>query len=553
MNARPLWYFLVPLALLISLSACSKKDAPAPDAAQNNTAFQAANNSIPAAPAPPAAKKPPARPSPDAIAWGDEGLVVMLSEVERASKQGVLFTTDEGLLAAGAVPDSLLSKPYIQLSITRGLVSMKLLEIEAKRRGLTPTPEQVEAFIASHPTLSRFASEPFKLTDGTPLPNSWDHYGVTRDDLIVVGTGLLTQERVREALLADIAKQDHWESYRLAHTLRRLIIAHSPNVPTSAEIDDLIARDAAQAKSSIEEYFQKNKRRFLIPRTVKLTMLSAPYGAEIEPWRKALTDAEARLKAGEDPAAIADALKLKLEPDVAIVRQENAAAFQGKIGDIGHTENGPRGIYTWRVESISESKEPTLDRPLRREIAAELLQYQLTANAKKLHDELRADLSALTITPSGDPDPAQLQALRDKYKDREVTFLVTEPFPHAADGFIPGAGLVEPLVDATFKKLSTEAPTTARPIVSRQRVYEARLLDSEEASKDAFEAERAAWTKKTQELRAPTILESTIGELRAELQVEVDLGPIRDKYGREEKGAPNTSADPAEPAQPSAP
>jgi hypothetical protein len=541
MNARPLWHFLLSLSL-VATSACSKKPAPS---AEDTPAFQAANNSIPAAPAPadkPADKPLPARPSPDAIAWGD-GISVTTAEFERAVRQGVFFTTDEGLFTDGAIPDEALSRAYLQLSVSRGLVSMKLLELEAQRRGISPSPEDVEAFIKSHNSLARFASTPFKASDGREIPHPWDRYGVTRDDLVQVARGLLLQDRIRDALVADLAKEDLWDSYRVANTRRRLLIAHSPNIPTSDEIDKLIARDEAQPKSSITEYFERNKRLYLSPRTIKLTMLSAPYGSDITKWRDPLAKAAERLKAGEPEAQIAKDLKLTLQKDVSLVRQENSIAFQAKVGDTGYAEYGPRGIYAWRLDATEESKLPELDRPLRREIAATLLQHQLTNNAKNLHAELAELLAKLPVNDVGDVPPADLDALRKKFADSDVQLLVTEPFPASPDGFIPGAGLVEPLSKAAFS-LSMAAPMLPSPVVSRQRVYSARLLDQEEASKDAYEAERAAWTKKTQDQRAPTILEATIGDLREQRQVQVDLEPLRVKFGRQDKGTPNNDAAP---------
>jgi hypothetical protein len=550
MNARPLWHFLVLLLLTSHALACSKKPEQTlePDAG----AFQAANNTSPAAPEQPPSPPPP-RPSPDAIAWG-EGIVVTTDEFARAARQGVFFTTDEGLLSDGGIPDTALSRSYLQLSVTRGLISMKLLDQEAQRRGLIPKPEEIEAFLSNHHALKRFASEPFKTSNGAEIPYSWDRYNVTREDLVQIGRTMLIQEKLRAALLDELGKQDHWESYRHAHTRRRLIILHSANVPTSAEIDDLLTRDAAQKSSAIDEYFQNNKRRYMTPRTVRLTTLNAPYGADITQWRDTLAKAAERLKAGDDPAKIAKELKLTLKTDVTIVRQENSIAFSAKIGETGHTEYGPLGLYAWRVESIQESQLPELDRPLRREIAATLLQFQLTQNAKLLHDELRDRLSKLTPTPAGDIAQADLDALRAAYSDKGVQIVVTEPFPLAPDGFIPGVGLVEPLAKAAFEQLTLDKPTLPRPIVSRQRVYSARLLDVEQADRAAYEAERAAWTKKIQEQRSPTILEVLINDLRQQRQITVDLEPLRKRFGEDDKkGQPvPDEAKPLDPATDSA-
>jgi hypothetical protein len=534
MNARPLTHFLISICLIAMLGASCKKDRTQPETQDEDTSFKPAGSTD--TPAPDAEPPPPQRPilpkpSPDAFAWGYDFEPLLVADLSRAARQNIFFTGDEGLEVGSVADDSYLAQATIQISLSRGLVHTRLLTDEAKRRGLMPSEQEVNEFIARHNSLKRFAGDTIVNFAGKPVKFDLAHFKVTRDDLIEVATGLLVQEIMRDAFLDDIAKEDLWEDFRVNHSRRRLLVAHVPNIPTSAEIDAFIARDGSEI--TIKSYYDKNKRRFLSPKVVRVTMLSAPYGSAITEWRDKLTTAAARLAKDDKPEKIASDLKLELQRDVALVRQENAHVFSAKVGDTGHAEYGPRGLYAWRVEAIDEAKALELDNSLRREIAGELLQFRATTSASKLHDELREQIAALTPTADGTIPDQALDAIRKQYTaEQDVKLILTEPFPRNPDHFIPGVGVVESLMKEAFTLDLDKNNLTARAIPSHQRVYLARLVALEATNEQEYKQKHNEWVKDVQRRRKPTILEVRAGDMIRQQLIQIDLDTIKQAFGQ---------------------
>jgi tetrahydromethanopterin S-methyltransferase subunit G len=291
------------------------------------------------------------------------------------------------------------------------------------------------------------------------------------------------------------------------------------NTPTAQEIDLFVRSQADQ----IDAHFSENQRQYRIPKRVVVDTLTPSK----ESGTDALEAAFESWKGGTGRAEVAQRFGYRVQRDVAMLRGENKKAFVSKRGALGIERDGPRGTYLWKVNGFIPSAAAKLDRPLRREIAAELLRTRkLTGSAKAALEKAKESLMKFPKAATED----EISRLRKEVDALDVKVTVTELFPRTTNGFIPALGLAKPVVDDAFER-SLKDPV-AGPFFDRQTGYVYRLLEHQKPVKAAFNkklaTERSEWVDR---YFKRSIGQGFVEAAFAKLPPNIDLRPLRVKYG----------------------
>lgn len=454
-------------------------------------------------------------------------LNLSVEDFVRWSARGILYAPDEAL-ASGVttINTAQLSMPHVQTIMAQSMLKAQLVEREAQRRGLTASEQEISAALDGDPMLARFQPDGVHLKDGRVLPSPLVSFGLSVELLRAYARQDVLADKLIEALLKEITDEQIWESWRTRQDKASAIIVQISNTPTSQEISSLIESQPERIKS----YLEAHPDRFQTPKMTLLTMLRfADPSAAPALQLKALEAAVAELKAGAAVQEVAKKHNLKIDLKQRLMRQEDSEAAQAKVGQVGLSKDRPRGTYAWVVEGFEEPRMPPLNPALQREIAAELLrtsapnpaalksaaiaqQYLKTLKAAKLDVASRDAIEAL--------NGARVFELQD--------------FAHEPNGYIPKIGLVPELAQTLFSFESSTA-LTAEPVFSREDLYVARLTDRKRPRREDFEAQKTQLRDSLIKELRPVILDQYLGKLIDDNKIQMNLAPLRERYGRFEK------------------
>ncbi|MFW6058165.1 MAG: hypothetical protein ACOC9W_04855, partial [Persicimonas sp.] len=320
-----------------------------------------------------------------------------------------------------------------------------------------------------------------------------------------------------------------WEAYAAEHDRVRLLVVSTRNTPTMDEITEFVA----QHSDRIEEHFQDHKSQYRSPKMVRMVRLLPADRSQADPAK--LEEAAKRLGGDGSPEEIAEDLGLSVDANALLVRGENQKAFSSEQGQSGYQMRGPRGPYAWKVTGFRESEDATLTESLEREIASELLREQsiVPSRRAKLEEALDA-MGALPTTGGGEVGDEALDELSKELEADGLDVVRTELFAKNERGFIPGVGLAEEVAEQAFA-LKIGSPTVEEPILSRRKVFAVRLLDVERPSRERFEREKSAYKENFDEQMSKRILKDFVNHYQDKYDTQLDLNPLRIKYGTLQK------------------
>jgi len=333
-------------------------------------------------------------------------------------------------------------------------------------------------------------------------------------------------DKLTDALLAEITDEQIWQSWRARQDKASAIIVQISNTPTSQEISQVIEAQPER----ITSYLQAHPDRFQTPKMTRLTMLrladpSAPQDTQL----KALNEAIDELKAGSSPQEVAKKHSLTLELNQRLMRQEDPDAAHAKVGQVGLSKARPRGTYAWVVEGFDEPKMPPLNPALQREIAAELL--RTSSPVPSALQSAATALQHLKAVQAAKLDVAARDAIEALNGARVFEL---QDFTHEPNGYIPKIGLAPELAQTLFS-FESPAALTAKPVFSREDLYVARLTARKRPRREDFEAQQAQLRQSLLKELRPMILEQYLGKLIDDNKLQMNLEPLRERYGRFEK------------------
>ncbi len=475
-------------------------------------------------------------PTSETVLVRGKNVEITLADYDRAMHRSLLYAP---LKKDGSryleVPVERTAAPELQSVLIDHLLETRAIREESKKRGLECSDSDVRTMTAGRQPLSKYS---VLFETGVDLEKHTDRMAeltalnMTPDDVRALACEEVLSKKLQNALLAEINEAEVWAAYQEARDTVDLLVVAINNSPSSAEIDAFLAEDAARTESRIDAHFAKYPERYMIPRMAKLTVLAAPAGQGGPEVVDKLQRAANRLSSGEDPKSIASGLGLVLESDAEMQAGENAQAFGAKVGGTGLMTEGARGAYTWRLEGFREAKPLELTRPLRREIAAELLREsgELESVREKLQPAIDA-MKALGPLKKNTLSDEQVEALRAELGTHNLKLVRTTPFARTEQGFIPGIGLAQEVVEAAFSSLNEKKPSFDGTVSSRERIFAFRLAARERPSKSQYKEEKDSFRKSYVEKRRDQVIPSFTAAHYAGADLIVDMQPLRIKYG----------------------
>ncbi len=455
-----------------------------------------------------------------------------LEEVERAVQRVRLVAqrNPDGTLPKGEA-DWIRQAPA-QINLVRNLVHFQIVRHEAAERGLEVTPEDEIAFLKSQDNFSRYLplfEEDADSETVDKLKRELQSFDLTIADVRHLVHDVILNDKLTEVLAEDFSDDQLWALYESARDEAELIVAQLHNTPTSSELDEAVRRLDAE----IRAHYRDNRDRFMTPASTRVTLLSADKALDQQSLEPILQQAAERLGTDEDPAEISADLDLALRTNAHISRTENPAAAQADVGDTGFATTGHRGPVAWRVEEHLERQRRPLERPLIREIASELLREK-GITPSNLQNARAARAVLQDIESDGPPDEDEIQqVLRRLQSVENARGIHTGFFSIRGGGFIPQLGLSEELKDAV-RELTLDDPVT-EPILDRNRVLVARLIDRRHPDRETFEEELDEFRAEFIERNKGRFVDQFVTEYQQEHDVEFNPQIVADHFGIDDK------------------
>ncbi len=474
-------------------------------------------------------------PTPETVLVRGKGFEITLADYDRAMHRSLLYAPlKEDGSSYLEVPVERTAAPELQSVLIDHLLETRAVREETAKRGIECLDSDVRSMTSSRQPLAKYS---VLFETGVDLEKHSDRMAdlaainLTLDDVRALACEDVLTKKLQNALIAEINEAEVWAAYQEARNTVDLLVVSMNNTPSSAELDAFLKQDAAREEPLIDAHFAKYPEQYVVPRMAKVTILSAPAGQEGPEVVDKLQRAANKLSSGEEPKSITSGLGLVLESDAEMQAGENSQVFAAKIGGTGLVSEGPRGAYVWRLEGFREAAQLELTRPLRREIAAELLRQSGVVESvrQKLLPAVEA-MKAVGALKKNTLSDEQVEALRAELATHDLKLMRTTPFVRTAQGFIPGIGLAQEVVDAAFS-LSEQKPTFDAPAASRESVYAFRLAARERPSRSQFKIEKDSFRKSYVEKRQEHVIPSFTAAKYADADVIVDLQPLRIKYG----------------------
>jgi hypothetical protein len=495
----------------LSTAACDDKKPKQPETSKTSEASKEVTDTEPDADEAKIVTEEGPQPTDDTVIASAGDLEVTMGDFAKASQISLLF-------APGGVtelPPERLALPHVHMTMTRSLLSQEAILKEVERRGITPDEKALVKWLTDHEKLGEYG----ELMDKPDILRArLKPLGLTRADLLDVARAEVATDRLAEALLKEVDDDEVWDVYRREKTTRTVAMVSATNLPTSEELDEYVGDHAAE----IDEYFQKNPNRFRVPRRVTVHLVRPTPGEEVDD--ETMKKAADELRQGIQPVTVARHLDLEHQLNVNMVKGENPEAFGSKRGDVGWVPDGPRGAIAWKVVDFQPSRLPEMSRPLRREIAAEMIRTQDLAPSveAKLSEALRQ------IRKTDMKDEGAVDRLEKQLESGgDIAFEITT-FPDAPNGVLPGHGLAEEVLEAAFE---TDVGESAGPLLSREKGYAFLVLDKAVASKKQFRANLEGNRKAYLDALRPRVVQMWTQRKLNEMDARVDVKPLRIRYG----------------------
>lgn len=447
--------------------------------------------------------------------WKDYDVTV--ADFDKSARIGRLFAREISLDSEPPeVPEVRMAMPTVHFTMTRALLSRHVVTEGIKEFGLEVTDEDVKTALKNDERLSVYG----EALGTEKLKNYLKQLGLTEEDVLQLGRELVERKRLEDHLISLIDEDQVWRDYEYKNRTIRLAIASAMNVPSSSKLTEYVEENSEK----IEQYFEKNKTAFRIPRRVEVDMVHLPDGKK--PDDDVLERAVRLFDRGEKASEIAKKLNLEVRESVFLVPQQNPRAFGSTVGESGETSNSPRGSYAWKVKAFHASKIPEMNRSLKRQVAAEIMRRtMLVPSLEKELEKARKIFKKLGYEAS----ESEVESAKKKIEALKLQFDTTPPFPQAPNGAVPGIGLAKEVSDAVFGLTPKKA--TTRPILSRERGFVAHLLEKNEPSRETFEESRDVLVDQYKKSARSTIVDRYVQSRLGPEGSKFDLKPLGIKYG----------------------
>lgn len=464
-----------------------------------------------------------------------QGGVVRLSldDVLRAAERLRLISprmddgrlVDEDLSWLKAVP--------AQTTLVQNLIHFQILRHLAAEEGLSITDTEETTFIAENEILSPFSPLFQDDPQADQIKEALDAVGLTIDDVRHLAHDMILEQKFIDLLARDFSDDELWTIYQANRDMADLIVVEMSNTPTSEEVDRAVQEKDAQ----IRAYYRDNRARYFVPAGTFATLLQARRDADPTKTKQILEQAKRRMEKGEDPQEIAEELNLLFRQDIRIIPAADRAAADAEIGQIGISLSGPRGPHLWRIDERRDGVQRKLNRPLMREIAAQLVrQGELTSSNKERAQKIRNIFDSLQSNAPLTDEQIQKLVKELETVDARIKVHHTGLFGLSESGFIPQLGLSEELSKAV-KDLSLDSPITD-PLLDRERILIARLADRQPPTREGFEEARDEFRAEFLEQNSHRLAERAVQTYGQSVGVQMNLAPLGEHLGPPEPKVP---------------
>jgi len=441
-------------------------------------------------------------PGPDTVIAELGDVSVSVLDFERAANLGRLFGPEARDGKFGAVPPERLAIPTVQFTTVRAVLARKAILAEVTRRGISIDDKELRELYKSRPEYAGLAF----LMKAEDLESALQELDISVDEFWSIGREQIARERLADALIGDLSETDIWQAYAFENTRVRVAAVTMSNVPTPQEIDAFVENET----EAIEAFFHENERRFRNPQRIVIDMLSG----DVSKLERALP-----ALAAKSPEAVALEYELQLRSGVRMSRQENPKAFRAEPGESGIEVRG--SPYIWRVSGREESTPSELNRPVSREIAAELLRTgSITPSAKQKLEKGQKLLRRLKDTEDS------IVSTKSKLSELGLELHVLAPFTKSPAGNVPVFGLAPEFLEESFR---LKVGGTSKPFLSRDRAFVVHVLQKEMPDKKIFEANKIEIRKAVEDELRPSAVDRFVQGFLGSSQL--NLHPLGVKFG----------------------
>lgn len=426
-----------------------------------------------------------------------------------------------------------MAMPQAQLSMVRSLVEARVLQELAKENNLEVTDQEAIDALADVDTLAGYSplfADPDDLDEDTRatrehLEAELSELDLDREDILFVSRQVVLQTKVQDALAESFSEEMLRAIYREAHNEIDLVIAAITNSPSSAEIDAAVQR----LDSAIRARYRDQRERYFTLGQTMSTVLRIPEEAQDVDAPALMEAAYARARGGEDLVAIAQDLQLVAIDNVQMNAIQNREAYNSQPGDVGIVRQAPGGPFVWKLKERLPGERRPLDRPLRREIASELLREAGIVPSRRVQAQ-----EAQALLSSFDADEAltkeQIDTLVAELEAAGFRAHHTDLFSLRTNGPIPGIGLAEEF-SAKLEDLTWESSVT-EPTLSRDQILVARMVHRKHPRDEDFDAERDDFREDFLLNNLDRILAQHLMKWQQEHDVRVNMSLVHQHYGQ---------------------
>jgi len=414
------------------------------------------------------------------------------------------------------MPAERLAIPSSQFTSTLGILHRKFVAHQAAKRKLKASDKEAAAWLAADSEFGFFG----KLVGKPELKTYLDQVGLSESEFLEVGRDEVLRRKLRDRLVKEIKPAEVKNRYAYEATHVRIAVAMAINVPGPQELSTFIEEN----KVAIDAYFDTNKTNFRIPRNVRVDVLRPK--TDQSPDLSVLDQAAKMLATGKSSADVAKEFNLELKEGVSLLKEENATAFRADSGATGFEARGPRGVYAWIVRGFRSSYVPELTRPMRRQVAAEMMRRDTLVPA--VSEKLKQAREIMRKLGDGS-DPKRVQSIQERVSALDLKFRILGPINKSPNGALPEFDLAPEVVEVAFELKPMQ--TSKQPVLSRERGFVVHVLERADPDMNEWKVRKDEFMKRYRDEARPTIVDRYTQAGLSTLEPKFDLNPLAIKYG----------------------
>jgi hypothetical protein len=474
------------------LSACTSPTPPA-----SAPPAPAASSTLPSAGVAPARAELTV-PGPTEVIAREAGAALTVSDLPRvvdASRALQIWRTD------ARPPESALQSLDVRLQLLETALDARRVEAECARRGLSPTPADLEPLLA----LARAGLPPDAPTPAVPPVPLYAgdaftaRYLVPEGAFAEVARDVLAASRLRDALLAEASGDTLKQLWLDENTRVQIDVVQVGRVPSTREIDEAVRTRPMEMRA----WYDANPQLFVTPtrRAVQRVVVD-PAGQDPAARAAARALAE-KLRAAAVAGTPFDALPKSPGVRVTAVRQLSRSqyppAFDLALGQISDVLDFRDGFVFARVDAETPGSVRALEETsVAREVAAAMLrEFDELPQARAVAEEAARMLAS-------QPAAAVVEQLSVRYPSVRLRALSPPAFARSAGEVVPVVGLAPALFRAAFELDPARPVTGVVPV--RQDYCVGRLVERQTARAEDWPTAEAAFTARWRSRESRNVL-----------------------------------------------